>query len=371
VLDPSNQHIANLIPESGVNVRSCKPSKNCVELLDEDPSMPGATPTHRCYMAALSNVATRPAASTSFQNIVYFADQGSLFAYDSSTQGTCASLATAPIPDGPVLLGPVVLAGQGGSQDEIYLVASNWGSNVLLHYTYSSGAFSSAPMTPLVFPNAVGLAMENSAIPSRMVVTFSGGQIVLLSSSTGVIATNPGLPPGTNLSAPYWCHCPGPTDLIGVGNPINGQLYVLNVLSTAMTLRWTYPTPAAGIHTAPATDTAGDWFIGADDGLLYEVQPNGTFGARFGYLNLMQVGSSPVFAPCQTGHCIYFAKRDGTAYVVPLVDRIVQMSACIGTVGTCSGVNPRLWVQVRISSSTYPGNTPQTVHVQGWSYYSP
>ena len=76
--------------------------------------------------------------------------------------------------------------------------------------------------------------------------------------------------PGAVTRPPYWCHCPG-GDLIGVGGT-NGVLYLLN---TALSLRWTYNGQADGspaIASSPAADANGDWYFGAADGYVYDVE---------------------------------------------------------------------------------------------------
>jgi hypothetical protein len=44
------------------------------------------------------------------------------------------------------------------------------------------------------------------------------------------------------------------------------------------------------------------------------------------------------------------------------------ITACLtASSSNCSGDNPRLWTSVKVGDSV----SPATVHVEGWSYYSP
>jgi len=202
--------------------------------------------------------------------------------------------------------------------------------------------------------------------------------VVQLSSSGGMtqVAQNVNLVTGGISHAPYWCVCPGPGK-IGIGGH-NGTLYVLDTNLN------TYASYVGGISrpidTTPVADGAGDWYIGAYDsangGRIYEVQKSGggpamiaaawfgTAGAGF--------GSSPVIGTCPAGPvalCIYVGSLDASAYFVPLDARNAVLTACISTAPpTCAvGSNPRLWSRVEVGDA----NSTQTVHVQGWSYYSP
>jgi len=174
---------------------------------------------------------------------------------------------------------------------------------------------------------------------------------------------------GTNVrGAPYWCHCPGGADLIGVGGD-NGAIYLLN---TNLTTSSSYPI-GPQISTAPAADSAGDWFAGADDGNIYEVvhppgQSNLVLGAIFGQAN-EEFGTSALVDSCGTEICVYLGSTDGHPYLARLDARKADVVACItSSAPTCEpGVNPRLWARVEVGS----GTDPKVIGVQGWSYYSP
>jgi hypothetical protein len=183
-----------------------------------------------------------------------------------------------------------------------------------------------------------------------------------------------GLP--TNISrAPYWCSCPGLGNAIGIGGH-NGTLYVLD---TNLNIYASYAGGRA-IDTTPVADAAGDWYFGAYDsangGRIYEVQklgagPGMIVAASFGAAGA-DFGSSPVIGTCPvgpTGQCIHVGSLDASAYLVPLDARNAVLTACISTAPPqcAAGSNPRLWSRVEVGDA----NSTQTVHVQGWSYYSP
>jgi hypothetical protein len=87
--------------------------------------------------------------------------------------------------------------------------------------------------------------------------------------------------------------------------------------------------------------------------------------ARYGGLGSAR--SSVQVAGCSAGICIYLGTLNN-AYLVALNARAAKLNACLSdTPPACSGDNPRLWAKVEVGSA----GAPQTVHVQGWSYYSP
>jgi hypothetical protein len=190
-----------------------------------------------------------------------------------------------------------------------------------------------------------------------MVQLDAGGAMTFAKAATltGGIADNP-----------FWCHCPGSTNLIGVGAD-NGTLYVLD---TNLAIVSTY---AAGspIRTSPIADAMGDWYFGADDGQLREVQDQGnramvaiaSYGTAGG-----PIQSSPVLGDCPVGICVYLGSSDASAYLVGLNARRAVITSCVTSAPpACLGVNPRLWADVVVEVA----GSPRTVHVEGWSYYSP
>src|SRR5882762_5581685 len=116
--------------------------------------------------------------------------------------------------------------------------------------------------------------------------------------------------PGGVAASPFWCHCPG-QDLIGVGST-NGVLYLLD---TGLTILHSYDGTADGspaIVSKPAPDVNGDWYFGAADGYVYDVEiplsgQQMFKAARFGPGG--QIRSSPVVGGasdgCAPGPCMY------------------------------------------------------------------
>ncbi len=185
-----------------------------------------------------------------------------------------------------------------------------------------------------------------------------------------------GLPGGVTAS-PSWCHCPG-QDLIAVGST-NGVLYLLD---TGLTILHSYDGTADGspaIVSRPAPDVNGDWYFGAADGYVYDVEiPLSGLqmfkAARFGPGG--QIRSSPVVGGasdgCGPGPCMYFGSSSAGLFFVALGStRVIDLRACIstGANSTTCYANPRLWARVEVGPASVVGGTG--VSVQGWSYYSP
>jgi hypothetical protein len=165
--------------------------------------------------------------------------------------------------------------------------------------------------------------------------------------------------------APYWCHCSG-GNLIGVTG--HNGLYLFDA---GLNPYASYGVSGTTLNTAPAADGLGDWFFGANDGYIYEVQTNAgsaiTSAAKFGNLGA-RVGVSTEVGGCPAGLCIYTAVTNGNAYLIELDARDAVLSACISSSPpTCSGDNPHLWTAAQVQARV----NPQTVRVTGWSYYSP
>jgi hypothetical protein len=286
----------------------------------------------------------------------------------SATEFSCAKLASAATPgNAGIVAGPIVFA--NGTHDEIYVITSKGTTSQLLWYEYSGGSSLSLRDTmALPFPLPVGIAVEKLSIPARVVITFAGGGVSIITTNSNFdpkVIGSAGV--GTALAgAPYWCACPGGPQ-IGVTG-LNGSLYVLD---TNLNLVASYAGGLA-IRTAPASDGVGEWFFGADDGYLYELQLTPGQStlvqvARYGAGGLGSVGSSVQVSYCPAGICAYLGTST-TAYIVSLDARRARITACISNAPpACSGANPRLWTQVEVGAN----NSPQTVHVQGWSYYSP
>ena len=358
----------DLIPMSGPN---CAPSTYCVSVQSDDGSY--STPSQQCTMGHNASVVTQPAMGRKFTNIAYSGDtSGMLLAYDPSNGGGGCDAEASANAGNAIVGGPVVfpcLSGCGGSTDEVYVLTSDGSSSQLIRYTYRSTRLNQMASLPLPWPNASGLAIEGTGLPARVAISFNGGGVALVQIDAGAnmtLVSSTSVPAGIS-AAPYWCHCPGSTNVIGVGGQ-DGALYLLD---TSLNSYATYPAGGASISTSPGADSAGDWYFGADDGYLNEVQvqtlqPVMTLAWKYGSMG--QIGSSVQVGTCSVGICIYMGSLNRRAYLVPLDARDVVMTGCLSTAPpACSADNPRLWAQVEVGVT---GN-PQTVHVQGWSYYSP
>jgi hypothetical protein len=365
-----NNQTSNLIPVSGATAppASGPPCGSaCVALLLEDPpGSPAGQPL--CYMATAAPVTTAPASGGApFPALAFLGDaSGALYAVSATESGLCARQASVSTGYGAIVGGPIVFA--NGNRDEVFVVA-NASPSRFLHYTYSSGRLNLADNLALPASGAVGLALEQSTVSARMAITFGSGMVALVRVDSGFDPhTDAVSSVGTSVSNdPYWCHCPA-GNLIGIAGT-NGALYVLD---TNLNL---YASYAGGspIRTTPSADGAGDWFFGADDGRLYAVQkPTGStamvLATGWPYGRAGAIRSSPIAAPCPAGICIYFGSVDSNLYLVSLDARDAVLTSCISTAPpACSGANPRLWTRVEVGVA----GSPQTVHVQGWSYYSP
>lgn len=364
--------IANLVP---LSVQSNPPpacqAGGCVALLAQDV---GFAPDNLCYMAANGPVTTQPAEGINNTTAAFFGDQtGVLFVYPATESGNCALQAKTTPSGQPVVAGPVVFGGPvtGTSKtDEIYAVTYDGTWSWLRHYIYTvKNGSATLVETPaplqLVASRAVGLAVDGNSLPARIAITFAGGQITVVQIQSGYgmqLLANGQIPAGI-ADAPYWC-CGGSPTLIGVAQT-NG----LYVLGGSLNLVSSYALSGTTISTSPAADLAGDWFFGADNGNVYEVpaiQSTPTL-VTFGSSQLGQVRSSVQLGACPAGICIYLGSLNGNAYMVPLDARDSVLTVCIASAPpSCSGANPRLWANIEVGAS----GSPQSVHVQGWSYFS-
>ena len=377
VPDQNNQPqgIVNLVPVSNPNPGAspgCGPANFCVAAIGGGRGDGDADDqTLDCFMAAGAAVTARPAAGTgNNDDLAYFGDgAGNLYAYDTD-EGACALEDSALIAGGPaVVAGPLVFSGSGGT-DHLYLLVSDGASSSLVHYTYkSSQGLRFASSLPLPAPQAIGMALEPGNLPSRLAVAGAGGQVALaqIQSGFGVSLLASTSVPTSIAGAPYWCQCPG-GDLIGVAGG-NGGLYVLD---TSLSTNATFPSGGPAISTSPTADAGGDWFFGAGDGNVYEVQSQAgqatlALIARYGS-GAGPLSSSPLLGGCNTTWICVYAGSSDALYIVPLDARRAVVTACMSTAPpACSGSNPQLWATVEVGSAS----SLNTVHVRGWSYYSP
>ncbi len=400
------------------------PAGSAVALIDDHI---GAGSTRVCNMAAGGTITSQPgfenppAGSTAyFPDYAFFGDAGGrLSVYDATTNGSCVREASASGLGGAVVAGPLVLSGtqtitenqnqEGDGQQEtttttveMFAIVNGVGSSALVQYEYREVKDGSGdPARSLKFidsqplpANASGVAYSSTTPDVRnriQLAVTSGSGRVTLATITAVNGRNgaSGLTYTMSIGstaklggsfgrAPYWCHpAQCGQDLIGAGNQ-NGTLYVMD---TNLKVQLQYD-GAAAINSTPAVDANGDWYFGADDGFVYDVEapasgplPRPMFkAARFGPGG--KVSSSPLVGSpsdgCATvGPCMYFGST-GTAYFAQLGGlRLMDVNACLtsGSGSTACAGNPRLWARLEVGTPGILGG--QDVHIIGWSYYSP
>lgn len=383
------------------------PVENRVALIDDNP---GAGASLRCYMGAAATVTSRPGfenapggESPFFPNYVYFGDSsGKLYVYDATTDGSCAQIVSPADLGGPVVGGPLVLKGQqqrgdnpqcgsrGGDEDrgqvsttvDIFAVI-NRGGGRLVHYQYCemtqggqgiTNSLNFVESRPLSIGNAAGVAFSSTK-PSgdiQLAVTSLSGYVamatIIVRGDSYSISTGPTKSFGGSFTrAPYWWHSTG-GDRIGAGNQNS-----LLVLDTSLNVSLRYD-GAVGITTTPGADSNGDWYFGADDGHVYDVERPASGiqmfkAARFGAGG--QVSSSPIVgAPsdgCSGRVCMYFGTNGNGAYLAQIGNgRVMDLNAC-STSGSgstsCIPGTQQLWARLEV------GVANQAVNVIAWSYY--
>ena len=389
---------------------------HCVALLTRG----SGTPRFRCTMPASSSVTSSPAAEAdstpNFPDYAFFAGSGAasrLYVYDAASGGSCDQLATASLggnPAGP----PLVFSGDvTGSRrnrttsDEIFVLVTSSNATSLQHWRYtespqncndnncdggngnggtdfSLSLVSTFSLTSFIGGNAIGFAASAAAptsnTPLKLAVATAAGKLVIaqIAVRSGPVYTITSgaattLPAGVT-RPPSW----SAQNVIGIGST-NGTLYLL---SQALAILDTYDGQADGkpaINTTPDADANGDWYFGANDGNVYDVEVPATGkvlvkAARFalgGTLSSPVVGSAS--DGCSPGTCVYFASATNGARFVQLgYTRVIDLRACISTAlgSTTCAVNPRLWAQVKVGTAAVVV-VPTGVLVQGWSYYSP
>ena len=361
------QDTSTLVPVASGGNPGC-PATACVVFLAQDLGSPPDGFGPSCYMPASGTVTSRPAAGVAAPTVAYFGDgAGILWAYAATERGNCVLQDSIATPgNSAIVAGPIVF--RNGTQDEIYVLTL---AGQLLRYTYdpsdAPAALSLSDTLSLPFSNPAGMALDQTTLPANIAITFAGGGVTVVNIPTNFDPTLAGstlVGPGF-AAAPAWCSCPsGKLGLVGV----NGTFYLYGANLSFIT------STAVGqqVRTSPAPDGVGEWFFGAYDGYLYELQesPSGSTVAqvaRFGAAAIGQVKSSAQVGPCTAGICVYMGSVNN-AYLVPLDARHALMTSCLSNAPpACSTDNPRLSAQVDVGVA---GNN-QTVHVQGWSYYSP
>lgn len=395
-------HISLLVPN--VSARSSCGGK-CVSLYDH---ALGYVPTYKCDMPIQGSVLFAPSAevapsgfSINFPRYTFMGDSaGRIAVYVAATEGGCPLVAEAyDRLAAPIVGSPLVFTGTrtttGGittSVADIFVVTSRSDATWLEHWAYtertgSTGSLAFVSNLQLAVGGYATASDPNLPVPNigasvRQVVAGRSGalQVARISAaSSGMgptyamsVAASGSVPPSVT-RAPYWCRCPG-GDLIGVG-ATNGALYLL---TSGLALAYQYDASADGspaINSTPVADSNNEWYFGADDGYVYDVEipASGTQlfkAARFGPGGAIR--SSPVVGSCGTGPCVYFASTTSGGYFVRLGStRMSDLRACV-TTGSGSldcAANPRLWARVIVGPPSVVGG--QGISVSGWSYYSP
>ena len=397
--DPARPtHVSILVPDNAARLTCLS---HCVSLYDQGLG----APAFRCDMASAAAVGSQPAAGAHFPGYALFGDSGgTMYVYDASSDGSCRPVAILAGLGGPVVGQPIVLPGTTVSRahlttvvDDIFVVTSTATTTQLAHWQLSQMTDDriGIPVYLLLPIATVPVAVGGTAVesnPSSLVPVDRGVIRFAVAGRTGRVAlgritatlTRTGFTYAMSASAavqlagqlthdPYWCHCPG-GDLIGVGGA-NGFLYLLD---TSLNIVRQYDGVADGrpaINSTPVADGAGDWYFGADDGFVYDVEIPASGlqmfkAARFGPGGALR--SSPVAGSCGPATCVYVASTTSGPYFAKLAStRLIELRACVTTAAasTTCAADPRLWARVMVGPPSVVGG--RGISIQGWSYYSP
>ena len=359
-------HFLDVLPLSGP---ACSPSNYCLNVRSD--SGFSSAPPLSCSIATSSPVVTQPAASPSVAGLVYYASGSLLGANDVSIGGSGCDPEASITASQTIASGPVALrcaSGCGNASDFVYVMVPDGEQSDLVEYSYrsSTSSLQLVSVNVLSWGGPTGMALQGSSLPTNLAISFSGGVVAMFqinsNGSTQLLGSRQ-LPAGI-ADAPYWCGSPC-GNLLGVGAQ-NGGLYLFD---SSLNLVASYTGTGSAINTRPAADGAGNWYFGADDGYVREVQVRaGQLVQVKRYGPMGQVGSAVEVGACATGICVYLGSLNRNLYLIALDARDAVLSACISTAPpSCSPDKPRLWANIEVGA----GGSPQTVHVKGWSYYSP
>lgn len=363
--DPSNGgRLVDVYPMAGA---VCQRQATCIDVWRDS----GSSRNHQCTIAPGGSGPAMAGTSAAFAGFIYYAQGTALGLSDVSGTDCDASQSVNNISGSrQAVAGPIALrcASCNRTTDMVYTVVSDSVSSRLVSYSFSNGNggnnnfnVSSQGSVALPWLDVTGIAASASTLPATIAMTFTGGGVAVaqLNVNGGITLITRSVPGGISAS-PYWCAACG--NLFGVGGQ-NGVLYLFNSAGTVVA---TYST-GSPINTSPGTDGAGNWYVATDNGYVHELQNGQGLVQVESYGQMSTFGSSPQIGACSTGICIYLGAQDGSLYLVPLDARKAVLSACITTSPpACSGANPRLWASVEVGAI----GSPQTVHVEGWSYYS-
>ena len=393
--DPGDYPDIGLAVPSASTTTAC--GGHCVLLYNQRAT---GTPPFACALAADGQVTGQPAGEVAptgttpyFPGFIFFGDAaGSFLVMDGASDGTCTEEAAVDSLGGSVVGQPLVYtgtttkhAGTTTRTAEIFALVTSTTATWVQELQYSETTSSSgttralvavSPTTGVPVGGQAGESGPSAAPPPmggtvRFAVVGATGQIATMRISVTSSPQGPEYTVGngsTNavggpvVAAPYWCPCPG-GDAIGVGST-NGSFFMYDTnLNLTHRFRGT-----AAIRTTPAADANGDWYFGADDGNVYDVEVPATGMPMFNAAVFPGGGmvlSSPIEAGCGTELCVYFGSTAQSSMVRIGTIRIIDLQACVTSAPStvsCSA-SPRLWARARIG--------PAGISVVGWSYYSP
>jgi hypothetical protein len=370
----------------------------------------GTSASVGCSMSTSSIVRARPGfgTGTAFPTYTFFGDSsGRLFVSDPSCQAPAPP--SAPL-GGSVVGSLLVLPGTvtsnenkgactgGGDEHQIttttadvIALISSGSSSSLVDVALAQDTDGSQTDTcwitntarTLSFANARGLSFYASGSTTLAAVGFAGGELQLAtitasSAHGGSSGFTYSLTRGQSVSlggsigrAPSWS-----TNGSSVGVADGASFYLFdNGLRPLFQYNGT-----AAIGTSPAADIRGDWYFGAVDGYVYDVEPPATGqmmfkAARFGPGG--QIQSSPVVGSpsdgCSGNLCMYFGDASKGTYFVQIGNiRVMELRSCITSSATstscvaASASNPSLWARLEVGDPTYLQG--RSVDVIGWAY---
>jgi hypothetical protein len=374
----------------------------------------GSSASGGCSVSTSSTVRARPGfgAGTSFGTYTFFGDDsGRLYVSDPN----CQAQAPPSAPLGGSVVGSLLVLpgtvttnqnsgacpggnfGEGNNEKittttvDVMALISSGSSSTLVDVAYAEDSAGSNTQTcwvtnnsrTLSFGSATGLSFFASGSTRLAAVGFAGGQLQLAtitafsahgnaSGFTYTLTRGQSVALGGSMSrAPSWS-----TNGSSVGAADGQSLFVFD---SGLKQLFRYDGTAA-INTSPAADIRGDWYFGADDGYVYDLEPPATGtamfkAARFGPGG--QIRSSPIVGSpsdgCSGNLCMYFGGASSGTYFVQIGNiRVMELRSCItsGTSSTscvsASANNPSLWARLEVGDPTYMQG--RSVNVIGWAY---
>ena len=370
----------------------------------------GSSASTGCSVWTNSAVRARPGfGGTSFPTYTFFGDDsGSLYVADPSCQAQ--ALPSAAL-GGRVVGSLLVLPGtvttnqsvgacpDGGDTEvrvttttvDVIALVSSGSSSTLADIAYAQDVAGSDIDTcwitnstrTLSFGGATGVSFFASGNKTLAAVGFAGGQLQL---ATITASSAQGRPSGFTYSlavgqsvllggaisrSPSWS--PNGSEV----GAADGQSLV--IFDSGLKQLFRYDGTAA-INSSPAADIRGDWYFGADDGYVYDVEPPATGSAMFKAARFGpggRIGSSAIVGSpsdgCPGNVCMYFGDASMGSYFAQVGNiRVMELKSCItsGSGSTScvspSANNPSLWARLEVGDPTYMQG--RSVNVIGWAY---